>query len=117
MEGTSAGLPPEFRACHCCGAGQLLGQGALPFKFEPHTFASGEGIDIIASYQLHEADALDSYAPVEVEYNLRNFITHRHPHEHVHLVVCCMEGSPPLPDLELPPASGCSILAPGDCRW
>lgn len=68
---------------------KLEGMGGLPFaSFNSIAWAAAEGIDMIADVQLREGEALRAARPVEFEYSFRSFIEHRHPHEHVELIIC-----------------------------
>jgi hypothetical protein len=67
----------------------LEGQHSLPFhRFDSQAWAAAEGIDVIADVRLVANEPLQKLIPVEFEFDLRNFVAHEHPIEHVRLIVC-----------------------------
>lgn len=68
---------------------KLEASDGLPFAyFRSMEFASAEGIDTLADFRIASDDVLDTLAPVELEFHYRNFLLHRHPHQHVKMVIC-----------------------------
>lgn len=75
------------------GASALLHKlealGGIPFpKFNTIAWASSDGIDAIADIQFGLNEPVGHLLPIEYEFKFENFLTHQHPHGHVHLVAC-----------------------------
>lgn len=67
----------------------LLGAKQSPFyQFEILDYSSSEGIDAICSYKIEKDDVLKKDVAVEFEFKLSNFFKHRHPPQHVELIIC-----------------------------
>ena len=63
--------------------------GGIPFpKFNTIAWASSDGIDAIADIQFGLNEPVGHLLPIEYEFKFENFLTHQHPHGHVHLVAC-----------------------------
>jgi len=63
--------------------------GGIPFpKFNTIAWASSDGIDAIADIQFDLNEPVGHLLPIEYEFKFENFLTHQHPHGHVHLVAC-----------------------------
>lgn len=63
--------------------------GGIPFpKFNTIAWASSDGIDAIADIQFSLNEPVGHLLPIEYEFKFENFLTHQHPHGHVHLVAC-----------------------------
>jgi hypothetical protein len=63
--------------------------GGIPFpRFSTLAWASSDGIDAIADIQFDLNEPMGHLLPIEYEFKFENFLTHQHPHGHVHLVVC-----------------------------
>lgn len=67
----------------------LVGAGLLPLSFfEILEYSSSEGIDAICSYKINSDDVLKKEVAVEFEYLFSNFFRHKHPSQHVELIIC-----------------------------
>ncbi len=66
---------------------EVLGGIPLP-KFNTIAWASSDGIDAIADIQFGLNEPVGHLLPIEYEFKFENFLTHQHPHGHVHLVAC-----------------------------
>jgi hypothetical protein len=67
----------------------LLGSNLLPIHFfEILQYSSSEGIDAICSYKIEQDDVLKNEIAVEFEHKFGNFFTHKHPVQHVELIIC-----------------------------
>lgn len=95
------GLEPKSEQATVALFCKLEGMRALPFYYLSKAWAGGEGIDAIADFRMTSTDVTFQNAPVEFEYSFKNFFTHRHPHNHVRLVICWRMG---IRDQRLQPA-------------
>jgi hypothetical protein len=68
---------------------KLEALNGIPFpKFKTIAWASSDGIDAIADIQFDLNEPVGHLLPIEYEFKFENFLTHQHPHGHVHLVAC-----------------------------
>ena len=68
---------------------KLEGMNAIPlplFRTLEHTRQAG--IDVIADYQWDDISAKKSFSPIEIEYELENFLKHDHEISQAPLIVC-----------------------------
>jgi hypothetical protein len=87
--GRQLALSPRSELATVALFSKMEGAGILPFdKFYSQEFASGEGIDVLADFKIRSSDVMNTLAPVEFEFSFDNFISHKHPHQHVRMVIC-----------------------------
>lgn len=79
---------------------RLEGMGAIPMQsFRLREFASNEGIDSLADFEVREGDVVQTLAPVEFEFTFINFERHGHSHRQVRLIICWIIGGTPRAEL------------------